>query len=266
MTDLPSVQRFCDFVDVYDAHRPVPPEALAPALMQYTGMAIPGLVVDNGCGTGLATRYWADRARQVIGVDPSDEMVRHAAQATLATNVSYRVGPGHNTGLDNSSADIFVCSNSLHWMEPDATLAEAARVLRPGGVFSAFYHDQHPLTSNWQADRLYHDLRTRAMALDRVRGITARARRFPREDHLSRMQVSGHFRHSRQLYLHQEDTGNADRLIGLSMCDGFIRSLLKAGVSETELGLDEFRCQARQLLGDEPCPWFWYVSLWIGVV
>jgi SAM-dependent methyltransferase len=265
-TDLASVRRFSDYVDVYDKHRPVAPQALCAVLMQYADNDEPGLVVDNGCGTGLATRYWADRAHEVIGVDPSEEMIRYAAATTRASNVSYRIGPGHQTGLEDDCADVVVCSNSLHWMEPEPTLQEVARLLRPGGVFAAFYHDQYPLTSSWEADRLFHTFRERAIALDRARGITARARRFPREEHLPLMQASGLFRHARQMCLHQADSGNADRLIGLTGCDGFVRSLLKAGVSEAELGLPEFRSEARRLLGDEPRPWFWYVYLWIGVV
>ena len=38
----------------------------------------------------------------------------------------------HATGLDEGSADIVTCSQSLQWMAPEPTLAEIARILRPG--------------------------------------------------------------------------------------------------------------------------------------
>ena len=41
----------------------------------------------------------------------------------------------------HASADIVTCSQSFHWMEPEPTLAEIARILRPGGVFAAYDYD-----------------------------------------------------------------------------------------------------------------------------
>jgi SAM-dependent methyltransferase len=36
---------------------------------------------------------------------------------------------------------LVTCSQSLHWMEPEPTFAEVARILRRGGVFAAYDYD-----------------------------------------------------------------------------------------------------------------------------
>lgn len=263
---LPSVERFAGFADTYDECRPAAPDVLGDILCGYAKTTAPSVVVDIGCGTGLSTRYWADRAVQVIGVDPAAEMLEKAKERTVAGNVYYVAGLGERTGLEGGRAGIVTYSNCLHWMEPEPTLAEAVRLLRRGGVFAAYYHDQYPMTSAWEADRMYRALRERAISLDAERGITARARKWDRMEHLPRMRASGCFRHLRELSVHHVEEGNAEGLVGLVMSDGFVRGLMKAGVSEDDLGLPMFKTEMRRILGDELRPWYWTVYLWIGVV
>src|SRR5207247_2632291 len=58
----------------YQACRPKPPGALVELLLRLAGTRRPHVVVDLGSGTGISTRIWAAHARQVIGVEPLDEM------------------------------------------------------------------------------------------------------------------------------------------------------------------------------------------------
>jgi SAM-dependent methyltransferase len=264
-SQLPSVARFAGVTELYDSFRPPPPDVLAAILAGYTGNDAPGLVVDLGCGTGLSTRYWADRAQEVVGIDPSAEMLRHAIKVTHSPNVSYRLALARETGLADGCADVVLCANALHWMEPLPTFAEVARLLRPNGVFAAYYDNQYPSTLNWEADKLLHEFRGHVIALEAKVGTTAGARRSCRENHLTDMQTSGHFRFAREISVHQTDIGNTDRLIGLALCDGFVRSLLKAGIRDADIGLDAFRAEANRILGNEQRPWLWTVNLWIGV-
>ena len=104
-------------------------------------MERPRLVVDLGSGTGLSTKAWAERADEVVGVEASPEMRVQAEQATAADNVRFVQAYAQATGLPAGGADIVTCSQAFHWMEPEPTLAEAARLLRPGGVFAASDYD-----------------------------------------------------------------------------------------------------------------------------
>src|SRR5260221_12773883 len=75
-----NIERFSGFARDYDHYRPEPPQDLARLLAAYGRFDALSLVIDLGSGTGLSTRYWADKAEQGIGVDPSAD-IRPAALA-----------------------------------------------------------------------------------------------------------------------------------------------------------------------------------------
>lgn len=92
-------------------------------------------VGDLGCGTGVATLALAPHVGRVIGVDASEEMLS-AARTRLAgvRNVDWRVGSLEALPIDTASIDAAVMLLVLHHVaSPAAALAEAHRVLRPGG-------------------------------------------------------------------------------------------------------------------------------------
>jgi ubiquinone/menaquinone biosynthesis C-methylase UbiE len=261
-----NVQRFTGFADTYDRYRPQPPAEMLDILTALAGVQRPRLVVDLGCGTGLSTRVWADRAEQVIGIEPSADMRRQAQAATTAGNITYRDGLSHRTGLEDHSADIITCCQSLHWMEPNGTFAEARRVLRAGGVFAACDCDWPPATGRWQADAAWVAATRRIADLTQRHKLQDRSTRWSKEQHLSRMQASGVFRFAREIVLHREEQGSAERLVGLLLSQGSVADLLKHGLTEQEIGLDAFRAIVKRHLGDGEGKWLFGFRVRLGVV
>jgi len=267
-----NIERFSGFAAVYDSYRPSPPLALAPILTRYAGAPRPELVVDLGSGTGLSTRYWAERAERVIGIEPSADMRRQAAERTEAANVSYREGLSHETGLPDDCAQIVTCNQALHWMAPQPTFEEAARILQPGGVFAATDYFWPPVTGHWQVDAAFAQCMARLSELAEAHGIEEKLQRWPKSGHLGRMQASGCFRFTKEIGVHHVDQGDADRLAGLCLSLGGVASLLKAGVSEAEMGLDELRALADEFIGAAgPSgagaePWYWSALIRLGIV
>ncbi len=93
------------------------------------------VVGDLGCGTGVTTAAIAPFVRQVIGIDGSDEML-DAARARLADalNVDLRQGALEALPIDAGALDAATLVLVLHHLpSPAVALAEAARVLKPGG-------------------------------------------------------------------------------------------------------------------------------------
>jgi ubiquinone/menaquinone biosynthesis C-methylase UbiE len=93
-------------------------------------------VVDVGCGTGTLAIALAAGGAEVIGVDGDPEVLTLARAKTAADAVQWRKGTATALPLAGESADRVVMSLLLHHLGADAkraALAEAMRVLRPGG-------------------------------------------------------------------------------------------------------------------------------------
>ncbi len=95
-------------------------------------------VLDMGCGPGTITVGLARRARTVVGVDASAEMVdsarRHAAEVD-AGNASFEVGSVYDLPYPDGSFDVVYAHQVMqHLADPVRALGEARRVLRPGGL------------------------------------------------------------------------------------------------------------------------------------
>ena len=93
-------------------------------------------VADVGCGTGNVAEVLAPHVRSVTAVDQSEPMLA-AARRRLedVRNVRFVVGDAQSLPLGDGSVDAVTLVLVLHHVpDPSEALAEAARVLRPGGV------------------------------------------------------------------------------------------------------------------------------------
>lgn len=261
-----NAERFSGFAELYDIHRPKPPEVIVDLLAQIAAKRHP-VVVDLGSGTGLSTLLWTRVAAEVVGVEPNADMrvqaQRRAAESGAST-VRFVEGLSTATGLPDRYADVVTCSQSLHWMEPDSTFAEVARILRDGGVFAAYDCDWPP-TLNAEAEQAYNACRARAEAIERSRRLAPEVHQWNKGGHLERIRQSGRFRYVKEVVLHHVESGGAERLVGLALSQGEIATLLKHGISEDEIGITTLRETARRVLGDSIVPWFWSYRLRMGV-
>jgi SAM-dependent methyltransferase len=234
------------FAEGFDANRPSPPAALLELLCLEARVERPRLVVDLGSGTGLSTRVWADRADEVVGIEASPEMRAQAEAATSAENVRFVHAYAQATGLPDGEADVVTCSQALHWMEPEPTFAEAARILRSGGIFAAYDYDWPPIV-DWEVEAAFEEM----LRLARVgRRPDGERMRYAKDAHLERIKRSGHFRYARELVLHSREHGGAGRIVGMALSLGPLTVMLDTGTTEQEIGLDVLRETAERVLGD----------------
>ncbi len=269
-----NVERFTGFAALYDDVRPEPPAFIVDILTQLAGIDRPRLVIDLGSGTGLSTRIWTDRAHQVIGIEPNDDMRTRAesnisalaAQKTeaLTLNIGYFRGLAHDTGMPKGSADIVTCSQSLHWMDPEPTFAEVARILHKGGVFAAYDCDWPP-SVNVDAEIAYRKFMDRATKIGEVRGFYRGVKQWDKEGHLARMQASGRFRYTKEIVFHSQEMGDAERFVGFALSQGAIATLLKRGLGEENIGVSAFVRAVSRAIGDQPVPMWLSYRMRVGV-
>jgi SAM-dependent methyltransferase len=248
------------FAAGYDSHRPSPPKALLDMLCLEAQVERPRLVVDLGSGTGLSTRAWAHRADEVVGIEASPEMREQAEAATSAESVRFVQAFAQETGLPDGVADLVSCSQSFHWMEPEPTLAEAARILRPGGVFAAYDYDWPPV--------VHPDVEAAFEEMVQHIGVRRALRGQPRHTkdmHLDRIRDSGHFRYVREAVLHSRERGSAKRVVGMALSLGPLTVMLKEGVSEEEVGLAALREAAHRALGESEVELFLSYRVRLGI-
>lgn len=91
------------------------------------------LLLDLGCGTGIATRQLGTRVRQVSGCDPDIRMILKALQERCE-GVTYSLGNAECIPWSAGTFDAITCFSSFHWFDTDRALNEIWRVLRNGGV------------------------------------------------------------------------------------------------------------------------------------
>lgn len=142
--------------DAYDAGRPGYPDELYRALSEVSGVELEGATaVDVGAGTGILTLALRARGARVIAVDPSAPMLaRLRAKLPRAGGpgaVAAVLGDGNALPLAGGVADLVTYAQSWHWLDPVASIAEARRVLSPGGVIAACWNLAHAAQAEWLA-------------------------------------------------------------------------------------------------------------------
>jgi ArsR family transcriptional regulator len=116
-------------------------------------------VADLGAGEGLISQLLARRAAKVWCIDNSPRMVEVgtalAAKNGLA-NLTYKLGDIEAVPLPDHSVDLAILSQALHHAQkPPVALAEAHRILRPGGQLVVLDLKAHTFE---KAHELYADV------------------------------------------------------------------------------------------------------------
>jgi ubiquinone/menaquinone biosynthesis C-methylase UbiE len=97
------------------------------------------LVVDLGAGTGLLTLAVAPKVREVVAVDISQRMLERLDDAAIADgihNIEFLTGDLRRLPLEDELATLVVSNYAFHHLDDagkELALAEARRILRPGG-------------------------------------------------------------------------------------------------------------------------------------
>jgi ubiquinone/menaquinone biosynthesis C-methylase UbiE len=117
----------------YSAFRPTYPASLFDYLAQSCRER--RTVWDCACGSGQASVALAERFDSVIATDASPQQV---SAAVPRANITYRVAPADDSGLEPQSVDLVTVAQALHWFDLQAFYSEVQRILKPSGLLAVW--------------------------------------------------------------------------------------------------------------------------------
>lgn len=131
-------------------------EAIGHFLLQLTPRIV---IADLGAGEGVLSQLLAQRAERVHCIDNSPKMVefgRELAQKHGIENLDYALGDIEDVPLKKNSVDLALLSQALHHAQhPAKAIAEAFRILKPGGQLVILDLHEHSFE---KAHELYADV------------------------------------------------------------------------------------------------------------
>ncbi len=142
----------------------VPAEKVEENLLALTADLPLNDVIDIGTGTGRMIDLFAGRAKHAVGIDTSRDMLalaRAQLDAADQRHCQVRLGDMYNLPYEPSSFDLALMHLTLHYADrPSEVIAEAARVLRPGGRLIIVDFESHKI------DRLRDEHQHRWLGFD----------------------------------------------------------------------------------------------------
>jgi 2-polyprenyl-3-methyl-5-hydroxy-6-metoxy-1,4-benzoquinol methylase len=132
VTEVPTGNTF----DKYGSKNPVVKRLMAGfhrTLDELWGRAAPSSMLDVGCGEGVLTVEWAERLGdgRVVGIDLDDPKLRAEWAKRERPNLEFRAEEATRLSFADDEFDLAAAIEVLeHVPEPEATLAEMARVAR----------------------------------------------------------------------------------------------------------------------------------------
>ncbi|MBL8782766.1 MAG: metalloregulator ArsR/SmtB family transcription factor [Alphaproteobacteria bacterium] len=115
----------------------IPEDQVEGALLEFVGPSQVSAYLDLGTGTGRILELVAPRASRAVGIDLNGEMLtlaRARIERASLNHVQVRRGDLFELPYADDSFELITVHQVLHYLEdPSAAVAEAARVLKPGG-------------------------------------------------------------------------------------------------------------------------------------
>jgi SAM-dependent methyltransferase len=131
----------------YDAARPSYPKEIYAILEAQSGGLTDRVVGDGGAGTGVVSRQLLERDAIVIAFDPGAGMLRQARGRTPGLRAV--IAEAGAIPLRSDVLDLLCFGQSWHWVQQNQGVHEAARVLKSGGLWAAWWNHPWADSEEW---------------------------------------------------------------------------------------------------------------------
>ena len=100
--------------------------------------------LDVGCGTGVfaETIHEVCGAKEIVGVDPAEAQIAYAQSRNTGETISYEVADARSIPYEDNSFDVAAAALVINFIpDREKAVAEMQRVVKPGGMVSAYVWD-----------------------------------------------------------------------------------------------------------------------------
>ena len=251
-------ERFLGYAKTYDEGRPQLPNKALEILKIYLNRDI-DVIVDIGCGTGLSTEVCCKYANNTIGIEPSEDMLNQA-KLREDNKLKFIKGLGNNTGLKDNFADIVICSQAFHWMEPKTTIREIYRILKKGGIFAVIDAD-YPPAINVDLEKIYMDLHKKANEIDNTKSkwITQKS------EHLANIKNSKLFLYSKEICFDNAEEYDKERFKKFILSQSSIQETIKNNYDSIKDNLENLDEKKKKIFKGESLKAIYTYRMRIGI-
>ncbi|MGB3403019.1 MAG: class I SAM-dependent methyltransferase [Microcoleaceae cyanobacterium] len=134
------LKRFSERAAYYAQYRPTYPDEAIIRVLTNLEVSDTLVAADMGAGTGISARLLANKGVNVIAIEPNREMSK---VATIHPNVKFKVGTAEQTHLSAQSVDLVTAFQAFHWFNPEPTLLEFNRILKPSGRLAIVWNHRN---------------------------------------------------------------------------------------------------------------------------
>jgi ubiquinone/menaquinone biosynthesis C-methylase UbiE len=137
-------------------NRPAYDKTLIEKIMNHTCLCLSDTsIADVGAGTGKLARVLAEMGcKNIYAVEPNDEMRNEGLEYTkdFCLTIKWSQGTGETTNLPDNCVDLVTMASSFHWTDPNQSLPEFRRVLKPNGYLSIMWNTRDIASSELHAE------------------------------------------------------------------------------------------------------------------
>ena len=127
---------------LYEEVRPEYPEKLVQDVIDLSGIDDHSRILEIGCGTGKATRSFAERGYELVCLDIGADLIAVAQEKLRAfPNVSF-VEQAFEEWEPDGTFDLVISATAFHWVDPEVRYLRVLKALGSKG-FLAVFSNQH---------------------------------------------------------------------------------------------------------------------------
>ncbi len=127
---------------IYEKVRPGYPEELISDVINLSGIENHSRILEVGCGTGKATRSFAERGYELVCLDIGIDLVAVARERLKEFPNVLFVEQAFEEWESGGRFDMIISATAFHWIDPKVRYLKASEVLESGGFLAVFFN-QH---------------------------------------------------------------------------------------------------------------------------